>query len=85
MRRLLFAMTAAVAVLAAGMFTTGRADAMTVGSASGVRAAMEDVSAMLDAAYVCRHRFYTSGRRCWWTGGVYFAPRYRFWRHRRWR
>ena len=64
MRRLLIATTAAAAVLSASLFTTGRADAMTVGTAAGVRAAIEDASAMMDVPYVCRHRYYSSRR--WW-------------------
>ncbi len=84
MRRLLIAITAAAAVLSAVGVTTGRADAMTVGTASGVRAAMEDVAAMQDVAYVCRHRYYTSGRYCFWTGYRVYRP-YRYWRYRRWR
>ncbi len=82
MRKLLLAITTAAAVLLVGSFTADRANAMTVGSASGVRAAIEDVSAMLEVPYVCRHRWSTSGRRCWWVPG---ERRYRYWRYRRWR
>lgn len=54
------------------------ANAMTVGTASGVQAAIADTSALQDARYVCRHRFHTSRRVCWWQPD-------RPWRHRHWR
>src|SRR5262245_10381798 len=87
MRKLLFALTTAAAVVAAGAFTTGRAEAMTVGTASGLQAALADVALLEESARVCRHRFYTSGRRCWLRPGYYRhygfyrGPR---WRHRHW-
>jgi hypothetical protein len=52
---------------------------MTVGTAAGIQAAIADTSAVEDVAYVCRHRYYSSRRVCWWTPGY----RRGFWR-RRW-
>jgi hypothetical protein len=54
------------------------ANAMTVGAASGVQAAIADTSSLQDARYVCRHRFHTSRRVCWWRPD-------RPWRHSHWR
>jgi phage terminase large subunit-like protein len=54
---------------------------MTVGTASGIQAAIDGTSAVEDVAYVCRHRYYSSRRACFWTPGGYYRP-YR--RYRRW-
>jgi len=40
---------------------------MGVGSAAAVEMALEDMSALENAAYVCRHRYYSSRRVCSWT------------------
>ena len=56
------------------------AQAMTVGTASGIEAALADTSVLDDVVYVCRHRFYSTRRVCWWRPGPY-----RGWRWRRWR
>ena len=61
MRKTLLAMTAAAAILSATSLAP--AQAMTVGAAAGIEAALADASAMQNVAYVCRHRF-TSSRRC---------------------
>ena len=81
MRKLLLAMTAAATVLSFIAFVPGRADAMTAGSAAGVNAAIEDMSLVQDVATVCRHRYYSSRRVCWWRPGYSYRP----WRYRRWR
>jgi lipopolysaccharide biosynthesis regulator YciM len=51
-----------------------RAHAMTAGTASALEAALAQQSLVQDAAYICRHRFYTSRRICWW------RPSWRYWR-----
>ena len=66
MQKLLLATTTAIAVLA---FAPGRADAMTVGSSTGLQAAIETLDMTQDVRTVCRHRYYTSGTRCWWVPG----------------
>jgi len=87
MRKLLLAITATAAVLSASMFATDRAEAMAVAPATDLQAAIEEASVMQDVGTVCRHRYYSSFRRCWWVPGIYYAPRYRYryWGYRRWR
>ena len=78
MRKLLLSLTAASTVMAAAAVVTP-AHAMTAGTASGIQTAIDNVTAIEQAAYVCRHRYYSSRRVCWW------RPNYRRWRHRHWR
>jgi hypothetical protein len=42
-----------------------RADAMTVGTVAGIQAAIDGTNLIEDVRYVCRHRWNTSGRRCY--------------------
>jgi len=72
MRTFLLSLTAATALVSAVSVAPQRANAMTVNAASAIQAATEDSSLVQDVAYVCRHRYYRSGRVCFWTG-----PRYR--------
>ena len=76
MRRIVLSLAAASAIVSAAALAP--ASAMTVGTVSGVQPAVADTSARQDAAYVCRHRFFTSRRVCWWRPD-------RPWRHRHWR
>jgi hypothetical protein len=78
MRTTLLSLTAATAIATAAALSP--AQAMTVGTASGIEAALADTSVLDDVAYVCRHRFYSSRRVCWWRPGYN-----RGWRWRRWR
>ena len=78
MRKVLLTLTAASALVAAASVVP--ASAMTVGTASGIQSAVNDAALLQDVAYVCRHRYYSSRRVCYWT------PTYRgrrVWR-RRW-
>ena len=68
MRKILLSLTAASAIVAAASIAP--ASAMTVGTASGIQAAIDGTSAVEDVAYVCRHRYYSSRRVCWWTAGL---------------
>jgi hypothetical protein len=77
MRSVVIATAAAAAIVAALSSTPARA--MTVGTASAIEAARADSHLVQEAAYVCRHRFYTSRRLCWWRPGY----GYRGWRWRR--
>lgn len=72
MRRLLLSLAAASAIVAGASVVP--ASAMTVGSAPALQAALADQVLVQDAAYTCRHRFYTSRRFCWW------HPNFRRWR-----
>jgi lipopolysaccharide biosynthesis regulator YciM len=75
MRTILLSFAAASAIMAAAAISP--ASAMTVGTAAGIRSALADQPLVQDAAYVCRHRFYTSRRLCWW------RPSFRRWRWHR--
>ena len=83
MRRLILAIAAALAVVAAGSLAPGRAEAMPLSMPAGIRAAIDETSLAQDVAYVCRRVWrcgpYGCGwrRTCYWTG-----PRYdRGYRH----
>ena len=78
MRKTLLSLAAASALMAAAPIVP--ANAMTVGTASGIQAAIDGTSTVEDVAYVCRHRYYSSRRVCWWTPNY----RYRYWRRRHW-
>ena len=67
MRRVLLSLTTASTILAAA----------AVGTASGIKAGLAETSAIADVAYVCRHRYWTSRRLCWWRPGGYS---WRLWR-----
>jgi hypothetical protein len=84
--RLILAATAAAAILSGSSLLASRADAMTITAPAGMRAAIEDSSAVEQTAYVCyRHGW---RRVCSWhrPHRVYrhYYPRARWgWRHRR--
>lgn len=78
MRRFVLSLTAAATIITAGSMVAP-AQAMTPGTASGVQTAVDNVVAIEQAAYVCRHRYYSSRRVCFW------RPTYRrYWRRRYW-
>jgi hypothetical protein len=79
MRKLLVSFAAASAIMTTLILAP--AQAMTVGTASGLQTALANTSLLEDARYVCHHRFYTSRRVCWWRPGPY----HRKWRWRPWR
>lgn len=79
MRRTLLSLTAASAFVSATALLAP-AGAMTVGTASGIKAAIEETSVLDDVVYVCRHRYYTSRRVCWWRPGGYSWRPWRRWR-----
>jgi hypothetical protein len=78
MRKVLLTLTAAASIVAAA--SVAPASAMTVGAASSLQAAVDEAALVQDVAYVCRHRYYSSRRVCWWAPG--YRTR-RLWR-RRW-
>jgi hypothetical protein len=75
MRRVLLSLTAASIVLSSAALTS--ASAMTVGTATGIKAGLAETSAIDEVVYVCRHRYWTSRRLCWWRPGGYS---WKFWR-----
>lgn len=79
MRRILLSFAVASAIVSAAAIAAP-ARALTVGTASTMRAALEETGMLNEVAYVCRHRYYTSRRVCWW------RPDGRsWWPWRRWR
>src|SRR3954453_22637665 len=78
MRKLVLSLTVASAIVTATS-VIAPAQAMTAGTASAIETAIDNLSAVEDAAYVCRHRYYSSRRACFWRPGY----RYRGYRHRR--
>jgi hypothetical protein len=78
MRPLLLSLTAASALMAAASMAP--AHAMAVGTAPSMQAAVDNAGVLQDVRYVCRHRYYSSRRVCWWQPGPYG----RRWHHRRW-
>ena len=84
MRKSLLSLVAASAIVSAAALVPTGASAFTAGTASGVRAAIEDVSLLEEAAWVCRHRWRSSRRACYWARPYrpYYRPyyrRYRYW------
>jgi hypothetical protein len=90
MRRFLLSLAAAAIVSIASFSAPGtQAQAMTPGTAAGVLGALEDNRVAEEVRYVCRHRWRSSRRVCWWQGGrPYYRPYYRPYRayrgYRRW-
>jgi hypothetical protein len=87
MRRILLAVAATLAIVSAASLTTNRAEAMALGTPSGLRAAIEETSLAQDVAYVCRRvwvcGYYGCGwrRSCFWRPGGYYYRPYRRWRY----
>ncbi|MBX9847003.1 MAG: hypothetical protein K2Z80_34865 [Xanthobacteraceae bacterium] len=79
MRRILLSLTVASAIVTAAALATP-ASAMTVGTAFGIQAAVDETRILDDVAYVCRHRYYSSRRVCWWRPGGYSWRPWRRWR-----
>ena len=61
--KILLSLAAASAIVAAASISP--ASAMSVGTASGIQAAIADTGVLEEVAYVCRHRYYSSRRVCW--------------------
>ena len=67
MHRTILSLAAAAAIACTAALLPSRADAMTVGTAAAIEAAIEATSLVDDVAvYVCRHRGYSSYRTCRW-------------------
>ncbi len=84
MNRTLLSLAAAAAIVSAATLLPTRADAMGVGTAAAVDVALADMSVLEDARYVCRHRYYSSRRVCFWSGGRRHYRPYRGYRRFRW-
>ena len=79
-RTLLTLATASSLIVCASLVPAHATVAGTI--VSGIRAAIAESGALVDVAYVCRHRYYSSRRVCWWTPSRPW--RHRYWRSRRW-
>lgn len=66
MSKTLLSLAAAAAIVSSAALLPTRADAMTVGTVAGIQAAIDGTNLIEDVRYVCRHRWNTSGRRCYW-------------------
>jgi hypothetical protein len=66
---MLLSLTAVTAIAAAAVIAPQPAGAMSVRTVAGVQAAVAGTSPAAQVAYVCRHRYYTSRRVCWWRPG----------------
>ena len=69
MRRMLLSLIADAAIVAAVALTPQPVGALPSGTLAGVRAAVSGADLSERIAYVCRHRYYTSRRVCWWRPG----------------
>lgn len=65
MRRTLASMAAVVAAASLSLLLTSAAGAVTVGTASGVKRAVAETSAVEKVVRVCRHQMWTSRRVCY--------------------
>jgi hypothetical protein len=83
MRKIILSLAAVAAIVSAASLVPSRADAMTVGTASAIEAAIAGTSAVQDVAYVCRHRYYSSRRVCSWVPGSRHPRPWRRGWHRR--
>ena len=65
MRRTFAFLAAITAAVSLSLLLTTGASAVTVGTASGVKRAAAETSAVEKVVRVCRHRFWTSQRYCY--------------------
>jgi hypothetical protein len=67
MRKVLLTISTAAILSATPALMPARA--MPPGTASGIKAALADTRVVDEVAYVCRHRYLSSRRLCWWRPG----------------
>jgi hypothetical protein len=79
MRRLILGLAAALALLTTGSLVADRAEAMTLSTPAGIRAAVDNTTLAQDVAYFCRRVWrcgpYGCGWRqsCGWSGPRYYG------------
>ena len=79
MRKIVLAVAATAALIAAPGLFAGKADALTLPSASTIREAADSTNLNAqNVRWVCRWGYY--GRRCWWEPGYGYYRRH--WRYR---
>ena len=74
MRRLALAFAAATTLMAAASLTPANAITIGAGAAHGIQSTVQNNNLVEDVRYVCTHRYYSSGRACWWRPGGYYRP-----------
>jgi hypothetical protein len=77
MRTTLIAMTAAAAILSAMPLAPTSALPAGPGAAPGISAALAETGNLEEARYVCRHRYDSSRRICWWRPSFHYRWRWR--------
>ena len=82
MQRTFLSLAAAAAIASTAAMLPTQANAMGVGTAAAIELAIADSSLIEDVRYVCRHRWRTSGRRCFMTRPAVVC-RHRGWNSRR--
>lgn len=89
MRRMILSLSAAAAIIAAGAFASGSAQAMTISTPAAIQAAIDDTSLAQDVALVCRRVWRCGPYGCGWRRSCYETGPRRPWRrhyrgYRRW-
>lgn len=84
MQKSLLSLAAAAALMSSATLLPTRAQAMGVGAATAIELSVADMADLENAAYVCRHRYYSSRRACWWVPGRRYYRPYRHYRRWRW-
>ena len=76
MRRVLFVIAAATAILSVISFAPNRAEAMTLPAPATLAETVAGFGQAETVAYVCRRWCgpYGCSRRCWWSGPRYYRP-----------
>lgn len=64
MRRI-YVLSAAAVTVSSFLFVAPNANAMTVGTVSGIQQSLAGTSMVEKVVRVCRHNFWTSRRQCW--------------------
>ncbi|HVZ53731.1 MAG TPA: hypothetical protein VG986_17320 [Pseudolabrys sp.] len=99
MRRLVFAMAAALSLFAASSLVPNAAEAAPISAPAGMHAAVVDRNLAQEVAYVCRRVWRCGAYGCGWRRVCGWRPGYRaygwygrgywyggrYWRHRYWR
>ena len=84
MNRTLLSLATAVTIVSGATLVPSQASALGMGAAAAIDLAVQDMNMMEDVRYVCRHRYHSSRRVCWWVPvRRYYRPHryYRRWRY----
>lgn len=81
MKKRILTLAAAAAIVSTATLLPTRADAMSVGTAAAIEAAVAELGAIENVAYVCRWRY--NRRVCWWVPSRRVYRPYRSYRSHR--